>query len=830
MLRNYLTVAIRNLVAHKLQSAINIGGLAVGLAACLLILLYVRDETSYENWLPKADRIMSVESTFYIPGRDKIAFAATPGPMKAMMEKEFSTDVERAVRIYGDQEALRAGDKQFLAEMTYADQGFFDIFDLKMVAGVREQVLADNKSILLSATAAKKFFGDQPAIGQTVTVANDRVYTVVGVFADVPHNSHLSFETITFFDTERYKERPWVAERWTSVNTRLYVLVRSQAALAHIRASMDAAIDRNVTFEIPGINEKPSSVLHFDFMPVSDIHLHANKQGYDNLGSFTAVVAFAGIALLILVIACINFVNLATARAMTRAREVSMRKVVGATRRQLITQHLGEAVFTALIALVIALALVELSLAPFNAFLHKQLRVELFGDPTIVLTMVGLIVVVGVIGGLYPAFYLSRFRPAEVLKANQSSASGSSFLRAGLVVFQFAISIALIVCTATIYTQTVYARTMDLGFQHGNRMTVNALSDMPAKEGPATLKREIAALPGVRGVALSSDAPPLQNNNNTLYFPDAAMNGDKLVIETLSVDPDFFGVWGVKPLAGRLFSMDHAGDFAPVEDDKTAQRHQGIVINRAFAEKLGAKNPADAVGKVVWEVNDEGKPLMETEVVGVVPDLYLRSVRIAVTPLSYYVRRPDVTSFGNFNRLTVQVEPGRMREVTAAIDGIWARLAPTVPIRTGFVDADLDKQYDGDEQRGLIFAGFAGFAILIACLGLFGLASFSAQRRTKEIGMRKVLGASVLDIVRLLVWQFSRPVLVANLIAWPVSFYVMRKWLAGFQYKISLTDPLVLFGIFGGAALVALAIAWLTTAGHAYKVARANPGRALRVE
>jgi putative ABC transport system permease protein len=830
MLRNYLSVALRNLVSHKLHAIINIGGLAVGLAACLLILLFVRDELSYDTWLPKADRIMSVESTFFVPGREKLTFAGTPGPLKAALEKEFSSDIERSARIYSDQEPVRAGDKQLLADITYVDQGFFDIFDLRMVAGVREQALNDARSILLSATTARKFFGDQPAIGNTITVSKDRVYTVAGVFADLPRNSHVAFETIAFFDAERYKDRPWVAESWTSVNTRLYVLVRSRAALQHIRAGMKAAIDRNVVFDIPGIDDKPSTLIQFDLMPVLDIHLHSDKPGYANTGSFTAVVAFAGIALLILIIACINFVNLATARAMTRAREVSMRKVVGATRQQLIVQHLGEAVLTALVALVVALALVELALGPFNGFLKKDLRVDLFGDPTLLATMLGLIVVVGVIGGLYPAVYLSRFRPAAILKANQASAHGSSLLRTCLVVFQFAISIALIVCTATIYTQTVYARTLDLGFEHGNRMTLNGLGDLPTPEAAATLKREVAGLPGVRGVALSSDAPPLQSNNNTLFFDNPSMTGEKLLIETMSVDPDFFAVWGVKPLAGRLFSFDHAGDFPTSDEnkDKTAEQKQGIVINQAFARKLGAKHPADVVGKVIWEVSDDG-PMTVTTVVGVVPDLYLRSVRIAVTPHVYYARNPQ-KGIGSFSRLTVQFEPGRVRETMAAIEGVWSRLAPTVPIRTSFVDAELDKQYDGDEQRGQIFAGFAGFAILIACLGLFGLASFSAQRRTKEIGMRKVLGASVLDIVRLLVWQFSRPVLVANLIAWPVSFYVMSRWLRGFQYRISLTDPVVLFGIFGGAALLALAIAWLTTAGHAYKVARANPGRALRVE
>lgn len=828
MLRNYLTVAIRNLVAHKLHAVINIGGLAVGLAACLLILLYVRDETSYEDWLPKADRIAAVEITFFAPGREPMAFAGTPGPLKPALDKELSSDIERSVRLFDDQEPVRAGERQFIADTTYVDPGFFEVFDLKMIGGERDRVLADASSILLSETTAKKYFGAEPAIGQSITVSGTRAYTVIGVFADVPKNSHLRFDSIALFDVERYKDRPWVADQWTSVNVRTYVLLRSAAARARVEAAMPGFIDRNVVVDFPGFTEPPSTLVRFDLMPVRDIHLHADKAGYARTGSFTAVVAFAGIALLILIIACINFVNLATARAMTRAREVSMRKVVGATRRQLIVQHLGEAVLTALVALVLALALVELALPAFNAFLHKELRLDVLDDPMLLVVMLGLIVTVGVVGGLYPALYLSRFRPAEVLKANQSSAHGSSLLRAGLVVFQFAISIALIVCTATIYTQTIYARTLDLGFERGDRMTVAGLGDLPAEESGATLKREIAALPGVRGVALSSDAPPLRHNNNALLYPTASTAGEKLLIETLRVEPDFFAVFGVEPVAGRLFSLDRAGDFRlpAKEREQSTEPRQGVVVNRAFVAKLGVRSPDEAIGKVLWEVQEEGQPMIATEVIGVVPDLYLRSVRQVVTPLMYYAQRPEA----GFNWLTVHAEPGRLRELRPQIDAIWSRLAPTVPIRTGFIDEDLRKQYDGDEQRGQIFAGFAAFAILIACLGLFGLASFSAQRRTKEIGMRKVLGASVLDIVRLLVWQFSRPVLVANLIAWPVSFYVMHRWLAGFQYKISLTDPRVLLGIFGGAALLALAIAWLTTAGHAYKVARANPGRALRVE
>jgi len=827
MLRSYGTVAVRSLLANRMHSLINIGGLAVGLAACLLILLFVRDELSYERWLPNADRIVAFETTFKIPGRETLEFGQTPGPIKPALEKDFSSDIERVVRVYTEDFPVRSGDRKFREDVTYVDPGFFEVFDLPMVAGVREPALANNSSLIVSQTLAHKFFGDQPAIGNTLTVGDNLVFTVVGVFADIPKNSHLTnLEAIGLLDLERHKKQPWIAEQWTSANTISYALLRSPESAARITADLPAFVDRNVHFDIPGITEKPSSLLAFDLKPILDIHLHADKPGFENTGSFAIVVAFSGIALLILVIACINFVNLATARAMMRAREVAMRKVVGATRRQLVLQHLGEAVLVALIALVIAIAVVELAIGPFNTFLHKQLKLDLVGDPTMLLAMIGLIAIVGVIGGLYPAFYLSRFQPALVLKANQSSsAAGSSRLRAGLVVFQFAISIALVICTAVIYMQTSYARTFELGFAKADRLALKGLPILSSPEARATLKRELAAVPGVLGVATSSRTPPVQGNNNTLLYPTATAGEEKYIIETLEVDPDFFPVYDVKPLAGRLFSNDRPSEYQRADADPPTKT-QAIVINWACAMKLGAKSPADVVGRVMYEVQPPGRGggMTPTTIIGVVPDLHLRSARALITPLLYYVDPAERN-----DELTVHFDPARQREVVAAAETIWNRLAPTVPIQLGFVDADLAKQYDADEQRGQIFGAFAAFAIVIACLGLFGLASFSAQRRTKEIGMRKVLGASVLDIVRLLVWQFSRPVLIASLIAWPVSFYVMRRWLAGFQNAISITAPGVL-AIFVGATLLAVAIAWVTTAGHAFHVGRANPGRALRTE
>jgi putative ABC transport system permease protein len=832
MFRNYVTVALRNLVNHKLYSAINIGGLAVGLAACLLILLFVRDELSYDRWLPNADRIAGLEGTFYIPGREPIAFASTPGPAKPALEKDFSSDIERAVRILQSDEPLRAADRQFIEEVSYTDAGFFEVFDIPMARGAREAALADNKSMILSETAARRYFGDQEAVGQTITANGKDDFTVVGVFRDLPRNTHLELHAIALLDEPRYVDKPWITQKWTSVNVHTYMLFRSREAMDRVAADLTGFADRNVVFDIPGVTDRPSDVVKFELMPLTDIHLHATKAGYFKPGGdIAAVIAFSAIAGLILLIACINFVNLATARSMKRAREVALRKVVGATRSQLIRQHLGEAVLTALIALVVAIALVEVSLPPFNGFLHKALRLDFVGDPMLLVMALGLIVAVGVVGGLYPAVFLSRFRPAVVLKANQSSVSGSSLLRTGLVVFQFAISIALIVCTATVYRQTTYARDLDVGFRHDDRLSLKGLQDLPAPEQTLTLKREIAALPGVRAATLSSDAPPLESNNNTLLYPTSVPGEEKLIIETLAVDYDFFQVFGVKPLAGRLFSADFPADAGPSKEERKSgkETQQSIVINRAMLAKLGVSRPEDAIGKVLYDVASEEEKMTRTTIVGVVPDLYLRSVRSAITPLAYYVGKPD-RDFASFNRLTVEVEPGRMRETLAAVQGVWQRLAPTVPIRTGFVDEDVASQYDADAQRGQIFGGFALFAVLIACLGLFGLASFAAERRTKEIGMRKVMGASVLDIVRLLVWQFSKPVLVANLIAWPVSFYLMSRWLSGFRYAIELTSPITLLVVFGGAGLLALAIAWSTIAGHAYRVARASPGRALRCE
>lgn len=824
MLRNYLLVAVRNLVKHKLYSFINIGGLAVGLAACLLILLFVRDELSYESWIPNAERVAIIETEIHIPGREGLAYAGSPGLLAAAMEKEFGGQIEQMVRLYRPNEPVKIGDRQFLTRFTYADASLFKVLDLPAVSGERERALADTHSVALSEKTARAYFGAEPALGKVITVGGKYDYTVVAVMRELPQNTHLEVEAIALFDPPRYAERPWIAEQWTSSNMSTYALFRSQDARDQVAARMKAFTDANVRLEIPGFEGKNvSELMMFPIMPLTDIHLYAKKPGYSKLGDINAVIAFSAIALLILVIACINFVNLATARAMQRAREVSMRKVLGATRAQLISQHLGEAIVTALIALVLAFAVVELVLTPFNGFVHKSLALR-YGDPTLLGISALLIVIVGAIGGLYPAFYLSRFRPAHVLKANQSSSTGSTKMRSALVVFQFTVSIVLIICTAVVYSQTVYARNVDLGYRRDNRLAISGVHRMGDAAKRLAFKREVAALPGVELAAISSDKPPLEDSSNDLLYRSSDMTGEQFIIERMNVDEDFFQVYGVRALAGRLFSEKYPGDKAVDPKDGVAGA-QTVVVNESAARKLGAKQLEDVVGMVLWQLFDQKGQIARVTVVGVVPDLFLRSLRDPITPM-YYVLGPE----SNFSELTVSVQPGRLLEVRGEVEGVWNRFASGLPMRSTFVSEDMRALYDGDEQRGQMFAAFAGFAVLIACLGLFGLASFSAERRTKEIGMRKVLGASVLDIVRLLVWQFSRPVLLANVIAWPIAFALMYRWLAGFRHAISITDPVTFLLVFGGAGLVALLIAWATTGGHAYRVARGRPGRALRYE
>ena len=826
MFKNYLTVAIRSLAKNRLYAAINIFGLAVGLASCILIVLFVRDELSYDKWLKDSDRIYRVEVRFDIPGRSPMIGQSSPGPALPALKKDFS-EIEAGTWVMRSSPVVKRGADVFREDFLLVEPSFFGVLDLPLAAGDRASALSDVTSVLVSESMARKYFGAASPLGQVLPATfnfGDRDLKVSGVFKDLPTNSHIKADFIGRLNEADYDKNPGVLREWTSTNVLTYVKLKTGADVDAIRRALPAFEKRNVpNFTMGGQDLVVSELMKLSLKKVTDIHLHS--EGFNGMkpgGSVATVATFSAIAVMILLIACINFTNLATARASQRAREVALRKVLGAKRRQLIVQFLSESVLTAMIALSVALVMVQGALPSYNSVLDKKLALDFAGAGGLLLAAFALICLVGVVAGLYPALYLSGFMPSRILKANKSAAAeGSGRLRMALVVLQFAMSIGLMVCTAVVYAQTLYAKTTNLGYDQSNLLVVRSNNRPEAERVMDTLRREVVKVPGVRMAALSSDVPADGNSSNGLFEIPGKPSPEPLLLQQRNIDYGFFATYKVPLLAGRALDEDHSGDDTPLKADDRVAHGANIMINSRALRRLGFASPEAAIGQHLNAMAGEtpsDKRTMDVTIVGVVGDIYYESVRVDVEPTFFQHLRP-------FGVMTVRYDgvPGPV--VRDAIGKVWHDLAPASPYRVQFMDTMVAEQYRAEDAAFKIFAVFAGLAIVIACLGLYGLAAFTAARSTKEIGIRKVLGARIRDLVRLLVWDFSKPVLIANLIAWPAAWFLMRDWLNGFQFRIDL-NPMV-FAVAGFAALL---IAWVTVAGHAARAARANPIRALRYE
>ena len=828
MLKNYLTVAFRNLIKNRLYTAINIFGLAVGLASCILILLYVNHETSYDAWFPDAERIYQVETRFDIPGREPMELGQSPGPTMNAMLKDFS-EIESAVRITGQRGILTRGADVFNEEVALADPNLFDVLDFPLVSGNKDTALADVSSVLLSESMALKLFGVASPVGQTLPIRFGfgpkqvtRDYRVVGVFKELPSNTHFDFHILVPINPVDFEKAPWVLESWPSVNTGLYLKLKPGAdavALGKALPEWEKRTIPSITFG--GQDLSMADLITLSLLNITDVHLKGHPGTVDRApGDVRAIAAFTVVAAMILLIACINFTNLATARASQRAREVALRKVLGARRSQLIFQFLAESMLLSGIAFVIALILVMAALPVYNTVLQRQLGLDFGG--MLVPMMAALIVLVGLVAGLYPAMVLSGFRPARILKANKSAAAeGSGRLRSALVVVQFAISIGLLVCTTVIYTQTVFARNIDRGFDRTGMLIVRTPGGDDYKALRNSFAAEVAKLPGITGATFTSSVPTDNSSNNNIFEIPGKPNPSPLLISSRTVDYNFFDVYKIKVLAGRTFEEGRGGDdYTGTEDDKVA-RGGNIVLNEAALGRLGISSPQDALGKQFYiGVGDAETARQATvTVIGVVANVAYRSAREPMEPTFY--ERDEA----NMNNLTLRTDPATSAAVNAAVEKLWRQMAPQFPYRAEFMETRVNAQYAQETAEAKMFAAFSLLAIIIGALGLYGLALFSAERRTKEIGIRKVLGAKVKDVVRLLVLDFSKPVLIANLIAWPVAWFLMRDWLNGFEQRIALNPA-----IFGAAGFLALLVAWLTVGSHALRAGRENPIRALRYE
>ncbi|HVW73066.1 MAG TPA: ABC transporter permease [Rhizomicrobium sp.] len=820
---NYLTVALRNIARHKLYSFINLFGLALGLTCVVFIILFVRDELSFDKWVPDSGNLYRVDVDAKVPDRPVDRFALAPFVLGDFM-KDHLPEVTGMTRDWGIFMTVQIGDRQFLDSIDEVDPSFFNVMKLPLVAGDPGQVLAHPESIVLSEKLARKYFGTTNVVGRQVAInrancgkeqvtcpAAMAILRVTGVMRDLPHNTQLTIDAVIPHTSPVDRIGDKGKKAWFSFNGFVYVRLAPGSDPVQVVAKLDRAMDKLLNFSSNlGLRQPASKSIHVVPVLFREVHMNTSDTIGNEVppGSWATVYGLGAIGLVILLAACFNFTNLATARAMRQAREIGLRKCVGASRNQVAAQFLGEAVVMALVALVFAFALVEILLPSYDAFLARPITLNYLADWPLLLIITAIAELAGLLSGIYPALILSGFRPATALRSNQSGQAGSGGLRTVLVVLQFAVSIALAVATLVVFAQIDFARTQELGFRHDNTVVIQTGRRMPP-ETRESLINTLRTYPGISGVGASSDTPFSSNVNiESIRIPGRP---DSVTAEELLITPQFLELYGMKLAAGRALSDSRAEDSVITRPDYKNDGHN-LLINETAARYFGF-GAQGAVGKTIQVDKDN------MHIVGVLKDIRFKGVRRAVQPTLYLNDKLDSGTLSV--RLTGQDIPGAL----AFIDRTWHRMSPSTAISRSFLDDSFAKLYEADRRQGMMFGIFVGVAILIAALGLFGLAAFTVGRRTREIGIRKVFGARTRDVAVLLLWQFSIPVLVANLIAWPLAWYYLRGWLQGFASHITLSPV-----YFAAAGMGALVIAWVTVLSHALRVARANPIHALRTE
>lgn len=792
MIKNYLKVAFRKLLSHKAFSFINIIGLSIGMTACFLIYLYVTFELSYDTFHTKADRIYRVVADIKTP--TEVINASGPAWAVPPNAKDEFPEIESFVRILNDNLLIRKGDIKFQEENTiYADSAFFHVFDFKLLKGNPKSALKDQLSVVFSETAAKKYFGKTDPIGQTLLISGEGLpATVTGVMKDIPENSQIKGDVVVSMSTitEKYKG---LDSQWGNYGTSAYLLLKPGVNAKALEAKFPGFLERR-----NGTEMKKSQMYATLFLePLKDVYLRSTRDG-SKTGNINNVYIFSIIAVFILLIACINFINLTTARAAERAKEVGIRKVAGAEKSQLVWQFIGESVMLCLIAFVLTVILSALMLPLFNQLAGKTVSPGIFHDMGYVLQLFLASISIGLLAGIYPALVLTSFKPVIVLKGRFATGTKGILLRKGLVVTQFTISIALIIATIVVYNQMTYMRNQELGFNKDQMMIIDTNGD----SAKSAFRQALTSLPGIKSIATSSSVP---GGGNPGAYSEIENNKGEMQIANLDlyfVDFDYINQFKIKMVAGRGFSKDFMTDTT-----------QAMVLNEAAVKMFGYSSPEQAIGKKFKQWGREGK------IIGVMKDFHFKSLQQPIKPLSMRIE-PD-----RLNLVSVNVSANNLPTTISTIENKWKTFIPNRPFSYYFLDEFFDKQYRGEERFGKLFLNFAVLAIIISCLGLLGLASYSTVQRTKEIGIRKVLGASVSGIVNLLSKEFLILVFISFAIAAPIAWYFMYKWLQDFAYHTSVS-----IWVFVLAGIAALAIALFTVSFQAIKAAVANPVKSLRTE
>jgi putative ABC transport system permease protein len=800
MLRHFFQIAWRNLMKRKLYSFINIAGLTIGMACCVLITLYVQNELSYDRYHAKRDRIYRVTQTFRSVQKGENPGAPTPqdfqvwgcAPVGAALQADFP-QIEKVVRFMSPISILlQHGDNRIQQDnLVCMDSTAFDVFSWKMLNGDPHTALVAPNTIVLTRTVAEKLFGHGNPVGQTLRADNQLNLLVTGVMEDVPPNSQFTFNGLISMATAREQQN--VFDNWGYVDFYTYLLLKDNTNIQYLKAHASAFVKKHNP-------DDKGYAISFEKMTDAYLHSVAGRQPGPT-GSLTNVYLFSCIAVFIMLIACINFMNLSTARSLERAKEVGVRKVLGVRPSGLMGQFLAESVLLSLAAGIIALTLASACIPLIGKLSGKDLSGMNFFSPRISLAMAAFSIIVGIMAGIYPAWFLSGFKAIAVLKGKFNPSGQGISLRKILVVFQFTVSIVLIAGTIIVYSQLTYLNRQDLGFRKEHMLIIDFEGDDQVQQHIETIKTAIAVQPGVVSVAASRAVPGefLPNAGTQIQTPDGNMGYQGPLI--YEIDFDFIPTYHISLVAGRTYSRAFQTDSA-----------QSMVINEAAARLYGYQHPADAVGRKFDQWGRKGT------IIGVVKDFNFRSLHEAVEPLTLRYGYP-----GSLNRISVAIKGDDIPATLAGLKSTWDKVAPQRPFLYHFLDQSFNQQYEADQHFGQLFTFFSCLAIFIACLGLFGLSTFMAQQRIKEIGIRKALGSSQTGIVMLLSKDFIRLILVAIVISVPLCWWVMNDWLQSFAYRIHIGPA-----VFIESGGIALAIALATMTWQSLKAAMENPIRALR--
>jgi len=811
MIRNYLKIAFRNLMKYKFISFINLFGLTVGLTCCLLILSYILNEVSYDKYQPNADRVYRVTRTFYDgqTGAQTLNLSTIAPAFGPLLRNDFK-EIESMTRILPNgNAAIRYEDKMFTEQNSYfADDKFFEFFKTDVVKGNPAKALADPYSVMMSEEMAKKYFGNEEPLNKVVRInlGNYFDFKVTGVFKAFPLNTHFHPEMMVSFSTLNDTLIYGAENLRTSFgNNSFFTYIRLPAAYDPKRliAQFPAFLDRAMASEFAGAPFKPSKGTSMDLQKITDIHLrsHTDYEAEQN-GDIQRVYIFSAIALFILLIACINYMNLSTARSTLRAKEIGIRKVSGAQKKEIMMQFLSESVLVSWLAMLFAFALTTILLPGLNKISGQQLDIQVLLQWQILLPIILIPFIVGIISGIYPAVFMSSFQPVKVLKGFLKIGGGATFRKA-LVTLQFAISIVLIIATAIVFSQMRYMQNKSLGFDREHIINLPYPSALAGKYD--AFRTELLSNSTIKNLTRSSRIPTgrLLDNMGTKIF-----SGDSIIpvstdIKVVRTDQDFVNTYGVKILAGRSFSRDFGTDTA------------SFVINESAAKALNFKSYPESIGKDMVYGGQKGK------IIGVIKDFHFESLHQRIVPLILIVPNNALA----YNVISVKATGADMAGTLQKIQSTWKKFLPETPFQHTFLDESFANLYQAEEKEKTLFTIFACLAIFIACLGLFGLSAFTINQRIKEIGIRKVLGADVSSIVTLLSADFLKLVGIAAIVAFIGAWFAMHKWLEDFAYRVSMP-----WWIFLCAGIIAAIIAFVTISFQAIKAALGNPVKNLRTE